>query len=255
MILNRQGNKATIALDVQKYFPKHSLYYEPFFGAGGMFFNKPKATHNFVNDKDEDVYNLFRQVIENKDELVYALESTPITEVQFKLWAKGNREATPLLNAVRFLVVSNCSLFGAAGTLRTGTYKPIGTILEQIESTFKYLQDVYFLSGDFRDFFRKCGDLKPNAHRAFVYADGPYLGTADNYSDSFKENDSIDLFDTLQNTGVKWAMSEFDHPFILQQAKERNLEVVTIGERSNIKNRRTEILVINYPPPITLLFN
>lgn len=41
-------------------------------------------------------------------------------------------------------------------------------------------------------------------------------------------------------------MSEFNHPFILEQAKERNLNVITIGERQNLKNRRIEILVTNY---------
>ncbi len=41
-------------------------------------------------------------------------------------------------------------------------------------------------------------------------------------------------------------MSEFDHPFILDQAKQRGLNVHIIGERQNLKNRRTEILVTNY---------
>jgi DNA adenine methylase len=43
-----------------------------------------------------------------------------------------------------------------------------------------------------------------------------------------------------------FAMSEFDNDFILNQAKERGLNVITIGERNNIKNRRTEILITNY---------
>ena len=41
-------------------------------------------------------------------------------------------------------------------------------------------------------------------------------------------------------------MSEFDNEFILQQAKERGLNVIIIGERQNLKNRRTEILITNY---------
>jgi DNA adenine methylase len=41
-------------------------------------------------------------------------------------------------------------------------------------------------------------------------------------------------------------MSEFDNEFILQQAKERNLQVHIIGERKNIKNRRVEVLITNY---------
>lgn len=80
----------------------------------------------------------------------------------------------------------------------------------------------------------------------FFYCDPPYLGTANNYSNSFTEKDSIDLFDTLQATGCKFAMSEFDNEFILNQAKERGLNVIIIGERKNLKNRRIEILITNY---------
>lgn len=74
----------------------------------------------------------------------------------------------------------------------------------------------------------------------------PYLGTNDNYSNSFTEDQSNELFETLINTGCKFAVSEFDHPFILQQAKDRGLNVIIIGERQNLKNTRTEILVTNY---------
>ena len=41
-------------------------------------------------------------------------------------------------------------------------------------------------------------------------------------------------------------MSEFNHPFILKQAEKRGLNVIIIGERQNLKNRRIEILVTNY---------
>lgn len=80
----------------------------------------------------------------------------------------------------------------------------------------------------------------------------PYLEAGNNYSNSFTEQDSIDLFDCLQATGCKFAMSEFDNEFILNQAKERGLNVIIIGERRNMKNRRTEILVTNYKKPLSL---
>jgi len=62
----------------------------------------------------------------------------------------------------------------------------------------------------------------------------------------------LDLFDVLIEKGYKFAMSEFNHPFILEQAKQRNLNVIIIGERQNLKNRRTEILVTNYKNNPTL---
>jgi len=245
MILNRLGNKTKIAKEVQKHFPKHDIYMEPFFGAGGMYFNKPKAKYNFLNDFDDDVYNLFRQLLDNKDELIKWLKLTPITETQFKEWGKGKREDNDLLNAIRFLFISNFGLYGKPNTLRIGAVNPREQILKQIDLTFNYLQDTYFLNTDFRKFFKKC-DYKGNIERCFCYCDPPYLGTDDNYSNSFNESDSLDLFDILCDSGVKWAMSEFDHPFILEQAKNRGLELTIIGERQNINNRRVEVLVHNY---------
>lgn len=245
MILNRFGNKTKIAKEVQKHFPKHSIYMEPFFGAGGMFFNKPKVKYNFLNDFDDDVYNLFRQLLDNKDELVKWINITPVTETQFKEWGKGKREDSKLLNAIRFLFISNFGLYGKPNTLRIGAVNPKKQILNQIDFTFDYLQNTYFFNTDFRKFFKKC-DYKGNIDKSFCYCDPPYLGTDDNYSNSFNEQDSSDLFDMLCNSGVKWAMSEFDHPFIIEQAKQRGLEITIIGERQNINNRRVEVLIHNY---------
>ena len=119
----------------------------------------------------------------------------------------------------------------------------------EIENTFKILYDCNFTNFDFRKFLTKLGfqkDGRNDEDKTFIYADPPYIGTNDNYSHSFTEQDSIDLFNCLQATGCKFAMSEFDNKFILQQAKERNLNVHIIGERQNLKNRRTEILITNY---------
>ncbi len=251
MILNRLGNKTKIAKKIQGYFPAHVIYMEMFFGAGGMFFNKPKAKYNFINDYDIDVYNLFRQLLDNKDELVKTLILTPITEKQFKEWGKGKREKTDMLNAIRFLFISNFGLYGKPNTLRIGAVNPKRQILEKIDFTLKYLQDVYFFNVDFRKFFSKC-DYKGNIDKCFCYCDPPYLGTDDNYSNSFQEQDSEDLFTMLQESGVRWAMSEFDHPFILEKAKELNLNTTIIGERQNINNRRTEVLIHNYDVAPTL---
>ncbi len=218
---------------------------EPFFGAGGMFFNKPKAKYNFLNDFDNDVYNLFRQLLDNRDELIKLIEFTPIVEYQFKEWGKGKREDSNLLNAVRFLFISNFGLYGKPNTLRIGCVNPKKQILSVIDKTFDFIKDCYFFNTDFRKFFNKC-DYKSNLDKCFCYCDPPYLGTDNNYSNSFTNEDSNDLFNTLEDSGVKWAMSEFDHPFILDQANQRKLNVIYIGERQNINNRRVEILVTNY---------
>ena len=248
MILNRLGNKSKLAPEIQKYFPNHSIYIEPFFGAGGMFFNKPKSKYNFLNDLDTDVYNLFRQVVDNYDELIRWIQLTPITETQFKAWGRGDQEDTPLMQAVRFLFLSNFGLYGKADTLRIGAVNPKQMIVNSIEGCFDLIKDCYFFNTDFRKVFAKC-DYRSNYEKCFCYADPPYLETGNNYSHSFTENDSFDLFETLQASGVRWAMSEFDHPFIIKQAQKRGLNINYIANRVNLKNMRTEILVTNYDKP------
>jgi DNA adenine methylase len=245
MILNRLGNKEKLAGKIIRHFPKHDIYMEPFFGSGSIFFSKPKVKYNFLNDLDDDVYNLFRQLVDNKEELVHWLERVPITHTQFVEWGKGKREKTDVLNAVRFLIISNYGLYGKPDTMRTGAVNPRKQILEQINFTHLYLSDAQFLHCDFRVFFNRV-DYKTNKKKSFVYVDPPYLATGSNYSDNFTEQDSLDLFEALENSGVKWAMSEFNSPFILKQAEKRNLHVLRIGERKNLKNKRIEILVTNY---------
>ena len=243
MILRRLGNKQAIAHKILPYFPPHKIYIEPFFGAGGMFFNKPKAKYNIVNDLDSDVFNLFQVVMNQKDELEKAFYMMPIHSDLLEYWKK-NEETEPIRKALRFLFLSNLTFLGSGEQMRTRGDNSKQNILDEMKNTFDLLFDVNFSNLDFRRFLT-CIEYR-DLQDTFIYCDAPYLDTSDNYSNSFTEADSLDLFNCLDETGCKYAMSEFDHPFILQQAKERGLNVHIIGERQNLKNRRTEILVTNY---------
>lgn len=240
-------------MEIQKHFPPHKIYIEPFFGAGGMFFNKPKAKYNIVNDLDSDVFNLFQVVMNQKEELQKAFYIMPIHSDLLEYWKK-NEETEPIKKALRFLFLSNFTFLGKQDTLLNGAENPKNMFYKNIEYTFEFMHNVQFFNKDFRKFISLLRDK--NADDSFIYNDGPYLNTIDTYSDSdtWLESDSLNLFEANQKTGCKWAMSEFNHPFILDQAKERNLNVITIGERQNLKNRRIEILVTNYENAQTSLF-
>ena len=106
MILRRLGNKQGIADKILQYFPKHSIYIEPFFGAGGIFFNKPKADFNIMNDIDSDVFNLFTVISTNKDEFEQLFRITPIHQELLNYW-KTTTETDPIRKAVRFVCLSN----------------------------------------------------------------------------------------------------------------------------------------------------
>jgi DNA adenine methylase len=254
MILRRIGNKSKMANDIQRYFPQHSIYVEPFFGAGGMFFNKPKAKYNIVNDLDSDVFNLFQVVTNRKDELIEAFKQMPIHQDLMDYWNK-NKETDEIRKALRFLLLSNYGYMGKPETIGMQITLPSQQILKNIDKTFELLFNVKFSNKDFRKFLKVIAFRNDNeVNETFIYADSPYLNTVDTYSDSdvWTEKDVIDLFEALIETKCKWAMSEFNHPFVIEQANKRGLEVIVIGERQNLKNRRTEILVTNYKKPMSL---
>jgi len=57
------------------------------------------------------------------------------------------------------------------------------------------------------------------------------------------------------NQGINAALSEFDHPLILDLAKQKGLNIDILGERCNIKNRRIEVLITNYQKQQLTIFN
>lgn len=252
MLLRRLGNKSKLSMEIQKFFPKHKIYIEPFFGAGGMFFNKPKANYNVLNDLDSEVFNLFQVVISRKNELEELFKKMPISEDLWRHWKK-TQEEEPLLKALRFLFLSNYGYLGLPDTMRFGVENTSKIIYENINKTHEFLFGCEFMNVDFRDIFKKLS-LKNDAEKleTFVYCDPPYLDTENNYESGFTHKDSEDLFKVLIESGCKFAMSEFDHPKIIEQAKDYGLIIETIRERVNIKNRRVEILVTNYKKNATL---
>jgi len=244
MILRRLGNKSKLAGRIQEEFPPHKIYVEPFFGAGGMFFNKPLATKNFLNDLDSDVYNLWNIFMYKKDELIYFLDNTPYHEDVWNNW-KANEELTDIRKAARFLYLSNFGYLGAPKSLHMTDRNSKQVLIENM-NILKYKGHLCFSNKDFRKFIKSISLEEEKSSSVFVYCDPPYLGTNDNYSYSFKEADSLDLFNLLVSTGYNFAISEFNNPVIIRLAEERNLNIINLGERSNIKNRRTEILITNY---------
>ena len=250
MILRRIGNKQRIAKDIYQYFPKHKIYYELFFGAGGMFFNKPKAKYSILNDLDSDVFNLFKVVKDKSSDLEELLSITPMSEELFYHW-RDNEEVNEVEKALRFLFLSSFSYLGKSDTFRVlhsdCAYKNKIKLL--VKKCSDYLNTSLIRNKHYSEFFDDIYESDahiPNIDR-FSYADPPYLDTTNNYGTPvWTKDDVVLLLDTLELSNVRFAMSEFNHPFILKQANERGLNIKEIGERQTLKNKNMEILITNY---------
>ena len=63
------GSKWALAPAIVARMPDHYHYVEPFFGAGAVFFTKPPAPHEVINDLNDQVVNLFRVLRDRPDDL------------------------------------------------------------------------------------------------------------------------------------------------------------------------------------------
>lgn len=247
MILTRLGNKRGLMKEIYPYFPNHKMRVDLFFGAGGAFFNTPKSEHTILNDLDDDVTNLFLVVKNRKDELYESIKLLPISSSLLNHWKK-NKEEDPLLKAIRFLLLSNFSLYGKGGNLRLGLCNTKKLLLSRINPTFEALENTKITNDDFRSVLKKINFSDAlSREETFVYLDPIYLGTTHNYKvPSWTKESTRDCLDIMSNSGCKCALSEFDHPFIINEAKRRGFNLIPIKERRNIKNNRLEMLYTNY---------
>ncbi len=254
MILSRLGNKSAIADKIIQYFPSHKIYIEPFFGAGGMFFNKPKVQYNIVNDIDSDVFNLFMVVRNQKDELEKAFFEMPIHSDLLEYW-KANKETDSIRRALRFLLISNFTFNGGGSTIvfgasssRSTSYK--NDFYDKLNQCNRLLFDVQFTNYDFRNIFTSISldDRSREKDKSFIYADKPYKTDRYDIYDNglWTAQDDIDLLDVLDSTNIKYAVSEFEGSHFEKLALEKGLNKIIIDEHQNLKNRRVEILLCNY---------
>jgi DNA adenine methylase len=252
--LRRLGNKNAIADQIIEHFPDDfDCLISLFYGTGSLenrFLGKIK--YIIANDLDDNVYNFYLMLTTRFDELYEALELLPYHESAFKAF-RENIPDDPVQKAVRFLMLSNWSLYGAGDTMRfeLGYHKE--TLLKLLQSNFKILSHntvttTQFMNCDFRKVIAKTS-IRPgvDAPKYLLYSDPPYLDTSTTYNTpKWTKQDVDDLFQILCNSGMRFAMSEFDHPYLLQKAKKYGLNVIYIRERQALKKRATEILITNY---------
>lgn len=101
-VLRYPGAKWMLADWIIDHMPAHESYIEPFFGSGAVFFNKPPAKVETINDIDARAVNLFRVVRDRSEELCALIDMTPWARDEFEISYHVSDD--PLEDARRFLV-------------------------------------------------------------------------------------------------------------------------------------------------------
>lgn len=170
------GGKRALLPEIKKRMPEsYNKYYEPFVGAGALFFSEiPKPA--ILSDKNKELINCYKQVKKNPHEVIEALKPMKYNETLY-YEIRGQQPKDPVNKAARFIYLNRCCWNGlwrvnSKGKFNVpiGRYKKPHRIYDEdvLISASNALENTRLLTGDFvaksRD--AQFGD--------FVYFDPPY---------------------------------------------------------------------------------
>lgn len=248
--IRRLGKKNKVLDVLLPHFPKFNYFIEPFSGSGSVGLNV-SAKIKFLNDLDANIYDFWR-VMESKksrERLISYLERVMYSD---KLWEyfKQVQPTNIIKKVAKFLILSNWGYMGMPETLRIDMFFSKTYLLKQLRKVQFYLakDNIKWSCKPFDAFLDSISVTDDNElKQTFIYCDPPYLGTRNNYdTPTWTESDLRLLVQKCVEFGCKFAISEFENDTILDLQQQYGLNLIVLGERRNMKNRRNEILLTNY---------
>lgn len=217
-VLKYPGAKWRLSRWIVEHLPPHEIYLEPYFGSGAVFFNKPPARLETVNDIDGNVVNLFRMMREEPEKLAGLIEFTPWARDEYL--SSYEKTGDSVEDARRFLV--RCwQAFGTVTASKTGwRHSATGrcpsmpqqwkAVPERIYAVAERLKDAQIENMDAVQLIRKYNDPK-----CLVYADPPYIPETRRkniYAEEMTEAQHVDLLEALSAHRGAAVISGYDHP-------------------------------------------
>ena len=268
------GGKRQLLTEIKKHLPKdisNLTYYEPFLGAGAVFFylQPGKAV---INDFNEQLILAYNAIKENIDDLISLLKKYQNRNNENYYYEIRNLDRDPKIfnkltnveKAAR-LIFLNKTCFNGLYRVNSkdqfnvpyGKYKnPViceEIVLRQI-SNYLNSNSINILNTDFEKAVSTAGK------ESFVYFDPPYHSPDKNnftgyQANGFDEKEQERLRDViikLTNKGVKCLLSNSDTDYIQKLYKNDLFEIITVQAKRNINSNSAgrgnvnEVLIKNW---------
>ena len=262
------GGKRQLIPEILKYIPKHfDKYYEPFLGAGAVFF-AVKPIKAILNDINIELINVFEVIKDQLKELIIDLKSHEISKDYYYKIRKLDRQPdyknlSNVNKASRIIYLNKTCYNGLFRVSKNnffnvpfGRYKNPNIYDENnLKLISKYLNEssITFFSADFEKV------LEATTKSDFVYLDPPYYPISNSSSftsyslNGFSKDEQKRLkkvCDDLNKINCKFLLSNSATPFILNLYKDYKIEIVkanrSINSKASNRGKIDEVLVRNY---------
>ena len=269
-ILTYYGGKSRFAAWIIMHFPDVDwskwIYAEPFFGGGAVLYNKKKMEREYINDKNNALYRLYRVVQTQPDELIKRFENFTLLRAEYKRSYKVVNGIVKPDDEIDFaycvlLHVDNSrgSGFNSTGIRvdlsehGSNAVKVFNNKIKCYPEIFKRLKEVVTFNVDAVDFIKKF-----DKEYTFFYLDPPYPG-ADQKSYGkyiYTQKDFNNLIEVLRNIKGKFLLSCYKRDWMKLDGFYTDKKLVSTmmlsrltGDNSKISyidSIRKEYLISNY---------
>jgi DNA adenine methylase len=252
------GGKQQLAHQIIASFPSHTCYVEPFFGGGAVFFEKPKAKVEIINDVNDNIINFYRVIKRQFDALQDEVDVTLYSEYQWKqakqLWEAGFNQ-DKVLRAWAVFVLSHQSFSSNMGN--SWAFSDTQNEARRFKNVKDYFDRKYVQRLDNVQIF--CRDaLKVievvDSPETLYFVDPPYINTSMGHYGGYTEAQFAQLLDLLGKIKGKFLLTTFPSAILADYTARNRWNTVehvmhkaasvTAGEM------KTEVFTMNYLPPV-----
>jgi len=243
------GGKRRLADTIIPRFPAHTCYVEVFAGGAALYFLRPPADVEVINDVNGELVNLYRVVQNHLEEFVRQFKWALSSREVFK-WLQETPPATltDIQRAARFFYLQHHAFGGKVegqtwGTATTAPPVNLLRIEEQLSAAHLRLASTHIERLDWRECMRRYD----RAHTLF-YLDPPYWQT-EGYGVPFPWSEYEAMASTLKLLQGKAILSINDHPDVRRCFAAFHMETIAISYQVGGGHRgvdRTELLIFSW---------
>jgi DNA adenine methylase len=245
------GGKRRLARHLLPMFPKHTCYAEPFCGAAALYFLKPPAKVEVLNDINGELMNLYRVTKYHLEALVQEFKWA-LTSRQLYKWLQvtPTETLTDIQRAARFYYLQKLGFGGKVegrsfGTATTAPPRLSQLRLEEdLSSAYLRLQNTYIENVSWQECIRRYD----RPHTLF-YLDPPYWGT-EGYGVPFGLENYTQMAELARSIAGKMIISVNDIPQMRKAFDGLTMERVTltyqVGGAGRSKEPAGELIIRNW---------
>lgn len=235
---------------------EHDEYREPFAGGASVFFNKPKAQFNWLNDIDCELMTAYRvmQDPNSRQRLVDELSLETATKERWReIYEMVPQNEFEI--AKKYYYLNRTSFSGKLASPAWG-YRPKRSLpperwKERILPCGAFLEGVKLTNIDFEEVILE----KPRGRATLLYVDPPYYGPPKNkhYRHGFDVEDHVRLAETLKKAPHKFFLTYDDMPEVRELYEWANIyetqfiyRVDNSAVRAGKRKLGFELIICNY---------